>query len=79
MQKAIDLSQDSEAPGAPSYEEIVRILTFLVEVADVRAAETNDRDARALLTTLQTSLDAALRLEWASKAFDENGDVLYLD
>ena len=79
MQKAIDQSKNADALDAPSYEEIVRILTFLVEVTDVRVAENDGRDERSLLTALQASLDAALRLEWASKAFDENGEFLFLD
>ena len=76
MQKAIDPPSPLEAP---SYEEIVQMLTFLVEVTDVRVSENSDRELRALYTALQSSLDAALRLEWASKAFDENGETLYLD
>jgi len=75
---------DKSVPGQsgaepPSYEEIVNMLTFLVDVIDVEASKTDDRFVRALYTSLQGSLDAALRVEWASRALDDNGDILYID
>jgi hypothetical protein len=63
----------------PSYEEIVQILTFLVDVVDVKVSQTDARPVRDLQTWLHASLDAALRLEWNSRMGDENGEVLYLD
>jgi len=79
MHKAGEPTQDDQALDAPTYEEIVQMLTFLVDVVDVKVAETDDRFVRALYTNLQGSLDAALRLEWASNALDDNGEILYID
>jgi hypothetical protein len=69
----------AEAAETPSYEEIVQVLTHLVEVIETRAGEKDDRFLRALSTSLQGSLDAALRVEWAARALDDNGEILYLD
>ena len=80
MPKTGEPGQGDEALEAPTSEEIVQILTFLVAVVDVKVAEKkDDRFVRSLYTSLQGSLDAALRLEWASNALDENGEILYLD
>lgn len=78
MQKAGEPSHD-DGLEAPTYEEIVQILTFLVEVVDVKINEDGNRRLRDLHTSLQASLDAALRLEWDERPSDENGEVLYLD
>jgi hypothetical protein len=78
MQKAGE-STDEDGLEAPSYEEIVQILTFLVEVVDVKINDQDNRPLRDLHTWLQASLDAALRLEWDSRTSDDNGEVLYLD
>lgn len=65
--------------GAPSYAEIVETLTRLVDVVETRTGHGDDRFVRALSASLQASLDAALRVEWASQALDDNGEILYLD
>jgi hypothetical protein len=79
MPTADKSSPQRNGPEPPSYEEIVEMLTFLVDVIDVKVGESDDRFVRALYTSLQGSLDAALRVEWASRALDDNGDILYID
>ena len=68
-----------DALESPSYEEIVQILTFLVEVVDVKIGEADNRPLRDLHTWLQASLDAALRLEWDQRTAGDSSEVLYLD
>lgn len=79
MPMADKTAPDRHGAEPPSYEEIVAMLTFLVDVIDVKVGESDDRFVRALYTSLQGSLDAALRVEWASKALDDNGEILYID
>ena len=81
MQNVADTgpNEDDSPLEIPSYEQIVQMLTFLVDVVDVKAGVSEDRALHALHTSLQASLDAALRVEWASKPIDDDGEVVFLD